>query len=75
MDSDSKLILEAWEAVRESIPAARREDAVHKLLKVFEEYGIDIDAGELEGEDTHLDAALESHREHRDDEDSEYDED
>lgn len=74
MNSDTKLILESWEAVKDSIPAARREDAVHKLLKVFEEYGIDIDAGELQGEDPHLDSALESYQDHSDNDDD-HDED
>lgn len=72
MDSDSKLIVEVWDTVRDLIPSARREDAVLKLLKVFEEYGVEVSAEALEGEDAHLDAALENYREHKDeDEESE----
>lgn len=72
MDSDSKLIVEVWDTVRDLIPSARREDAVLKLLKVFEEYGVDVSADALEGEDSYLDAALENYREHKDeDEESE----
>jgi hypothetical protein len=75
MDSDSKLVVEVWDIVRDLIPSARREDAVLKLLKVFEEYGVDISPDALEGEDTYLDAALENYREHADeDDDSEDDE-
>lgn len=71
MDSDSKLIVEVWDTVRDLLPAARREDAIIKLLKVFEEYGVEINADALEGEDTYLDSALESYQDHDDEEDSE----
>lgn len=75
MDSDSKLVIEIWDSVRDAIPVARREDTVLKLLKVLEENGTEISAEALEGEDSYLDAALENYREHEDeDEDSEYDE-
>lgn len=69
MNSESKLILDLWESLRDVIPAGRREDAALKLLKCFEDYDYEIVASELEGEDNYLDAALEAFKDDEEDED------
>lgn len=64
MSNDSKLIVEVWDTFRDIIPAARRDDAALKVLRLFEEYGFEIH--EAEGEDKILDEALELLREDED---------
>jgi hypothetical protein len=59
MDNEAKLLLEIWHNFRDIIPVARRDDSALTLLKAFEEYGFDIDATDIEGEDEYLDNALE----------------
>lgn len=56
MRHDNEMIVEVWEVIRDVVPAAKREDAALRLLKVFEDNGFDI--GEIEGEDAILDEAL-----------------
>lgn len=56
MRDDNDMIVEIWEVIRDVVPAAKREDAALRLLKVFEENGFDIN--EIEGEDSILDEAL-----------------
>lgn len=56
MRDDNDMIVEVWEVIRDVVPAAKREDAALRLLKVFEENGFDIN--EIEGEDSILDEAL-----------------
>ena len=74
MKSESKLVLELWEYFRDIIGAGKRADAALHLLRLFEEYGIDIDKADLEGEDEFLDDALFSlSDEHEDEEDDEED--
>jgi hypothetical protein len=59
MDNETKLLLEIWHNFRDIIPASRRDDSALTLIKAFEEYGFDIDASDIEGEDEYLDGALE----------------
>jgi hypothetical protein len=59
MDNESKLFLEIWQNFRDLIPTHRRDDLAFTLLKSFEEYGFDVDASEVDGEDEHIDNALE----------------
>ena len=67
MRDDNDIIVEVWEVIRDVVPAAKREDAALRLLKVFEENGFDIN--EIEGEDTILDEALTLLRDEEDGED------
>jgi hypothetical protein len=64
MSSDSKLIVEVWDTIRDIIPAGKRDDAALRILRLFEEYGFEIQ--EAEGEDKILDEALELLREDED---------
>ena len=67
MRDDNEMIVEVWEVIRDVVPAAKREDAALRLLKVFEEHGFDIN--EIEGEDSILDEALILLRDEEDGED------
>ena len=67
MRDDNEMIVEVWEVIRDVVPAAKREDAALRLLKVFEENGFDIN--EIEGEDSILDEALTLLRDEEDGED------
>lgn len=60
MSTHSELVLELWETVKEATPTAKREDTAHKILKILDNYGIDLSevGAELEGEDAMLDRAL-----------------
>ena len=40
---ESELVEELWDAVKDSIPPAKREDAALRFLKVFENDGGDLD--------------------------------
>lgn len=61
MNSESRLILEVWEATRDHIPAAKRSDIAQTLLRSFEEYGMDPgDFVDLKGEDKYLEEAFET---------------
>ncbi len=55
-NQDYELIIETWECFRDSLPSNRREDAILKMLKLFEEYGFSIH--EAGGEDQYIDDAL-----------------
>ncbi len=58
MNSESRLILENWEAVRDHIPANKRLDVAIQWLRQFEEYGIDPgEFADLAGEDKYLEEA------------------
>jgi hypothetical protein len=39
MKSESNLVIEIWEQVRDSLPAARRQDIAVGILKAFTEFG------------------------------------
>lgn len=70
-NNDNAVIVEVWEVIRDVVPAAKREDAALRFLKVFEDNGFDIE--DIEGEDSILDEALNLIRDD-DDEDEEVDE-
>ncbi len=58
MNSESRLILELWETVRDTIPAAKRTDVAMQWLRSFEEYSFDSeDFADLVGEDKNLEEA------------------
>lgn len=78
MSSESKLVVELWDYFRDMIAAGKRQDAATHLLRLFHEYGIDIDQSHIEGEDEYLDeaiAALSEDDHHDHDDDGEYDRD
>jgi len=58
MNTESKLIIELWDYFRDLIGTPKRQDAALQLLKLFEEYGIEFDSSDIEGEDDYLDEAL-----------------
>lgn len=61
MNSESRLVLEVWDSVRDFIPAAKRTDIAQALLRSFEEYGVDPgDFADLKGEDKNLEEAFET---------------
>lgn len=60
MNSETKLVIELWDYFRDMISAGKRHDAVLHILRLFEEYGIDVVRHDLEGEDEYLDEALQS---------------
>lgn len=43
MKSESNLVFEVWDLVRDSIPPARRNDVAITMLRHFEEYGFEAD--------------------------------
>jgi hypothetical protein len=60
MGSESELVLNLWETIKDVIPGAKREDTANKMLKILEDW-VDLeDVGrQLHGEDTYLDRAFE----------------
>lgn len=75
MNSESKLVVELWDYFRDMIAAGKRHDAAIHILRLFEEYGIEVDHDELEGECEYLDDALEALNDGDDDHDVDTDED
>lgn len=77
MNSESRLISEIWESVRDSIPAPKRLDTAMAHLRFFEEYGFDTDDfADLIGEDKYLEEAYKTLYEEDPEEDTDsYDED
>lgn len=77
MNSESRLISELWEAVRDTIPAPKRSDIAQQWLRFFEEYGFDTeDFADLIGEDKYLEEAYKTLYEEDPEEDVDsYDED
>jgi hypothetical protein len=74
MNSESRLVLEVWEATRDFIPSGKRSDVAQTLLRSFEEFGIDPgEFGDLKGEDKNLDEAFDTL--YGDEDHAEYDED
>lgn len=58
MNSETRLIMELWEGVRDTIPAPKRVDIAMQWLRSFEEYGIDnSDFADVVGEDKYLEEA------------------
>lgn len=61
MNSESRLILEVWESVRDFVPTAKRTDIAQALLRSFEEFGTDPGLfADLRGEDKNLEEAFET---------------
>ena len=58
MNSESKLVVELWDYFRDMIGASKRADAALHLLRLFQEYGIEVDQSEIEGECEYLDDAI-----------------
>lgn len=58
MNSESTLVLEIWELVRDSLPVSRRTDIAVSILRAFEEFGFESeDLNHLQDEDEYLTAA------------------
>lgn len=74
-NSDMTVVLDMWAIFRETAPPNKREDAALRMLKVLEEYGVEIDKHSLEGEDSYLDTALDNLLHGNEEEYDEYDED
>jgi hypothetical protein len=60
MNSETKLVVDLWDYMRDVIPAGKRTDAAIKMLDLFQEYGYEVSSHELEGECEYLDEALEA---------------
>lgn len=61
MDVSSSLLLEVWEVVSDLLPNGKREDMARKLIKIFNDNGMDIeDLESIKGEDDYLDSVMES---------------
>lgn len=75
MDKDAELVLNVWDALRDVIPASKREDSAISLLKVLEDH-VDLYeiAKYIANEDKYLDVALREYTEVEEDEDD-YDND
>ncbi len=58
MKSESSLVIELWELVRDFIPISRRPDVALSVLRSFEEYGFEsADLSDILDEDESLTAA------------------
>ncbi len=58
MNSESKVIAEIWDLVRDSIPSARRLEIAIAILRSFEEFGFDDrDMQDIFDEDVYLSRA------------------
>lgn len=58
MKSESNLVMEIWELVRDYVPASRRTDTALSILRAFEEYGMEADdLADILDEDDSLTAA------------------
>lgn len=75
MSSETKLVVELWDYFRDMIAAGKRPDAALHILRLFEEYGVDVDHDELEGECEYMDEALQAINDPEDDVDEDTDED
>jgi hypothetical protein len=60
MSSESKLVVELWDYFRDMIASGKRQEAALHLLRLFEEYGIEIKPSDVEGECDYLDYAVEA---------------
>lgn len=76
MDSThAQLILEIWDLFEEHIPQKSRDDIAENYLSIFEEFGIYPDElDDLEGENKHIDRALETFKDEELEENSDWDE-
>lgn len=58
MKSESTLIIETWEVVRDYVPSGKRTDVAMSFLRCFEEYGFEpSDLEDIIDEDDSLTAA------------------
>ena len=58
MNSESKLIVELWDLVRDHVPASRRTEIAISFLRCFEEFGFDSrDMQDIVDEDAVLNRA------------------
>ena len=77
MKSESHLIVEVWDLVRDHLPASRRLEIAISMLRAFEEYGFSHkDMQDVQDDDVHLTRAYhdlfedeEDHHHHHDDHD------
>lgn len=58
MNSESKLVIELWDFFRDMITAGKRQDAATHLLRLFQEYNIEFEQSDIEGECEYLDEAI-----------------
>jgi hypothetical protein len=58
MDSESKLVIELWDKIKDVIPNAKKHDTLLAVLLCLQEYGIELEDLDVAGEDEHLDDAL-----------------
>ena len=59
MNSESKVIAEIWDLVRDHIPSSRRLEIAIAILRSFEEYGFDSrDMQDILDEDVYLSRAF-----------------
>lgn len=55
------LILELWNLVEDNLkPKTPRDELCLSILKIFDEYGVELDTLDFEGENKHLQEALET---------------
>ena len=55
MRSESNLVMELWELVRDQLPAARRQDIATAMLTAFQDFGFDSnDLKDIVDEDAFL---------------------
>lgn len=74
MKSESNLVIEVWEQVRDYLPANRRHDAAVGILRAFTEYGFEQDdLSDIIDEDDILTAAYNDFFDVREDDDEEGD--
>lgn len=57
MNTESQLVLDVYESIKELIPQKQREDFAIRLLKALEDY-VTFNEEDLLGEDKYLDAAV-----------------
>jgi hypothetical protein len=76
MNSESKVVAEIWDLVRDTIPSARRLEIAIALLRSFEEYGFDSrDMQDIVDEDVYLNRAYSDlYGDESDDDDEGYEE-
>lgn len=59
MNDESRLLMEIWERLDDYIPMAHKTNAAKAIFAAFREAGYSTrDFDDLEGEDEHIDAAL-----------------
>ena len=61
MSAEAQLVTDLWDAVRDVIPASKREEAAIGLLRALEEYGFErADIAGIEEDDDDLASAFET---------------